>query len=416
MPGNTGRVRSFATIALTISILMIVLGSRHTIGLLVGPIVSATAMNIAEVSMAVAVGQLFWGLFQPVSGALADKLGAFPVIVAGMLCLAAGQAGTIFSKSPVPLVISLGILAPVGSSAGSMPVLMGSIASRLKEEKRSVITGIINTGGAVGQFVFAPLVQFFITLRGYTGALGFLGGAALFAIIPAWFLGRNLAGGNRVAEGKEEKPPKPARGELKKQIGTAFREPSYFMLLGEFFTCGFHVTLFGTHFPGEISFHGLSAMVAALCFSIIGICNVAGSIGSGILGKYIRMKYLLSGIYAVRCLLVILYLIAPKTEMTFYVFAVVIGLTWTATVPPTIGLVGKLFGVRFLATLFGLVSLSHQVGAFFGAWLGGLVIQKTGSLLPIWCIAAGLALFASLIVLAIREEKTSASATGSSPA
>jgi predicted MFS family arabinose efflux permease len=337
---------------------------------------------------------------------MAGKFGTFPVIAGGMLCLAAGQAVTMQAKSPITLILGFGILFPAGGAAGSMSILMGGLAPRLQEKKRSVATGIINAGESAGQFVFAPLLQFLINLRGYTTALGFLGGMALFAIIPARLLfgKRSGAGEDRPAiqTALKDKPPT-ARGELAKQIQTALRTPSYLMLLAEFFTCGFHVTLFVTHLPGEINFYGLSAAVAALCFSIIGLCNIAGTIGSGILGKYVPMKYILSCVYTVRFLLVVVYLLIPKTALSFYVFAVVIGLTWNATVPPTINLVGRLFAGRFLATLIGLVFFSHQIGAFLGAWLGGLVMQQAGNLLWVWYVAAALSLFAALIVLPIRE-------------
>jgi predicted MFS family arabinose efflux permease len=383
---------------------MVVAGSRQSIGLLVNSIVATTAMNIAQVSMAAAVGQLAWGLFQPFCGALAGKIGTFRVITLGMLCLAAGQAGAILASSPAALVVSMGILSSAGAAAGSMSIIMGGLAPRLPEKKRSVTTGVINAGESAGHFVFPPLGQFFINLRGYTGALGFLGAAALFAILPAWFLfGKGFTAEEKRPAAKAEEPPA-GKGELAAKILSALKTPAYLMVMAEFFTCGFHVSLFSTHLPGEIRFYGFSPNVAAFCFSIIGICNIAGTIGSGILGKYIRLKYLLSCIYAIRVLIISVYFFVPKTELTFYIFAAGIGLTWNATVPPTLGLVGKLCAGRFLATLIGVVYFAHQIGAFLGAWLGGLVIQQTGNLLWNWYIAAGLALFAALIVLPIREK------------
>ncbi|MDR3200810.1 MAG: MFS transporter [Spirochaetales bacterium] len=404
MNGAAPRFRLLTPVILAISILMIVAGSRQSVGLLVSSIVATTTMNIAQVSMAAAVGQLFWGLLQPFCGALAGRIGTFRVIALGMLCLAAGQAGAMWASSPVALIVSMGILSSAGAAAGSMSIIMGGLAPRLPEKKRSSTTGLINAGESAGHFVFPPLVQFFINLRGYTGALGFLGAAALFAIVPAWFLfGKGFTAEERRPAAKTE-TPSAGKGEFAARIKAALRTPAYLMVMAEFFTCGFHVSLFSTHLPGEIKFYGFSPNVAAFCFSIIGICNIAGTIGSGILGKYIRLKYLLSCIYAMRVLWIAAYFFAPKTELTFYIFAVGIGFTWNATVPPTIGLVGKLFAGRYLATLFGVVYFAHQIGAFLGAWLGGVVIHQTGNLLWNWYIAAGLALFAALIVLPIREK------------
>jgi predicted MFS family arabinose efflux permease len=181
--------------------------------------------------------------------------------------------------------------------------------------------------------------------------------------------------------------------------------PSYILLHAGFFTCGFHVAFLTTHLPGEIGLCGQAASVAALSIAIIGICNIASSICVGILGKHCRMKYILAAAYALRALMIAVYLAAPKTETTFYIFAVAIGLTWMATVPPTAGIVAKLFGTQYLATLFGLTLLTHQVGAFLGAWFGGLAIQQSGNLLWVWRLDIALALFASIVNLPIREEK-----------
>jgi predicted MFS family arabinose efflux permease len=196
-----------------------------------------------------------------------------------------------------------------------------------------------------------------------------------------------------------------SRAGLREQLETALRTPSYLLLHAGFFTCGFHVAFLTTHLPGEISLCGHSASVSATSIALIGFFNIGGSIMSGILGKYFRMKYILAAMYGSRAVTIGLYLLAPKTEATFYFFAVLTGITWLATVPPTAGLVGKLFGTRYLATLFGLALLSHQVGAFLGAWLGGVAVEQSGNLLYLWYADMLLALFAAFVNLPIREEK-----------
>ena len=385
-------------------ILMVTMGVRQTIGLFVHPIVHSTTMSIAEVSMALAIGQLMWGVFQPVFGAWADKKGAMSALVLGAALLSLGQQCTIWASSFVPMTLAQGILSPAGAAAGSFSILISIVARQLPSDKGSVASGVINAGGSVGQFIYAPIVQRFISMTGYAGGLVFLSVCSLLSIIPSWFLCRNRAISTTIsttdAKNNDDTTPR-----LKNQLRSAFRNPSYILLHAGFFTCGFHVAFLTTHLPGEVSMCGHSASVSAISLSLIGLCNIAGSIFSGILGKYIRMKYILSGLYAFRALMITVYLLSPKTELTFYIFAVTTGVTWLATVPPTVGIVGKLFGTRYLATLFGLTLLTHQVGGFLGAWFGGLAIEMQGSLLWVWYLDIALAVLAAAVNLPIHEEK-----------
>ena len=383
---------------------MITMGIRQTVGLFVHPLVQTTSMNIAEMSMALAIGQLMWGVFQPVFGAWADKKGPFPVLLTGALLLAFGQFCTIWASSFLPMAITQGLLSPAGAAAGSFSILIGIVAGRLSTDKSSVASGVINAGGSVGQFAFAPVVQAIISFKGATCGLVFLSLASLASILPSWLLCRQPA--------KTISSPSPANLQslaesisLKKQLAIAFHNPSYILLHAGFFTCGFHVAFLTTHLPGEVSLCGHAASVSAISLSIIGFCNIGGSIAAGILGKYFRMKFILSALYAFRALMIAVYLFSPKTELTFYIFAVTTGFTWLATVPPTAGIVGKLFGTRYLATLFGLTLLTHQIGGFLGAWFGGLAIQNSGNLLWVWWLDIALATIAALVNLPIRETK-----------
>lgn len=408
---NTGPNMWSAIIFASI-ILMITMGVRQTVGLFLHPIVDATAMNVAEVSMAMAIGQLMWGVFQPLFGALADKKSAFFVLTLGVLLICAGQLLTIWATSPLLLIISQGILSPAGCAAGSFSVLIGIVAARLPSDKSSVASGVINAGGSVGQFALAPLVQLMIHLRGYYGGLVLLAGSALLSIIPSWFL---CKGKNGVCD-PSTKQTAASAGEpamtLRQQLKIAAKDRSYILLHIGFFTCGFHVAFLTTHLPGEVSLSGFPATVAATSLSLIGLCNIGGSVIAGILGKYFRMKYILSALYAFRAAMIAMYLMSAKTETDFYIFAVATGFTWLATVPPTSGIVGKLFGTRYLATLFGLTLLSHQIGGFLGAWLGGLAIQLSGNLQWVWYLDVILALIAALVNLPIREPKPVRSVEG----
>lgn len=403
----TNRSTAFwAPVLLASLILMITMGIRQTVGLFVHPIVQATTMNIAELSMTLAIGQLVWGIFQPLFGAWADKKGPFPVLLLGALLLACGQLGTIWADSFVPMTLTQGLLSPAGAAAGSFSVLIGVVAGRLNADNRSMASGLVNAGGSMGQFAFAPLVQALMSLRNYSAGLIFLAAASLASIFPAWLLCRQkgIRSQQHASFAHAEAQSANTPG-LREQLRVALKDRSYLLLHAGFFTCGFHVAFLTTHLPGEVSLCGHSPSVSAISLSLIGLCNIAGSIFAGILGKHFRMKYILAALYAFRALMIAAYLLSPKTEVTFYIFAVTTGLTWLATVPPTAGIVGKLFGTRYLATLFGLTLLTHQVGGFLGAWFGGLAIQQSGNLLWVWHLDIALALFAALVNLPIREEK-----------
>lgn len=395
--------RLWLPVALAGAILMIMMGTRQTIGLFIRPVLDATTMNIAEMSMALAIGQLMWGVFQPFFGAWADKKGPFPVLVTGTLLLFCGQICTIWASSFLPMTLAQGILSPAGHAVLSFSILIAIIGRRLPSDKMSVAGGVVNAGGSLGQFAFSPVVQALISMKGYVGGLVFLAISSLTLLVPSWFLTRGSVESSQTApvdmECGDESPG------MKEQIRTALRDRSYLLLHAGFFTCGFHVAFLTTHLPGEVSMCGHSASVSAVSISLIGLCNIAGSIMAGILGKHFRMKYILSALYGFRALMIAVYLLSPKTELTFYIFAVTTGFTWLATVPPTAGIVGKLYGTRYLATLFGLTFLTHQIGGFLGAWLGGLAIQTSGSLLWVWYIDIALAAIAALVNLPIREEK-----------
>jgi predicted MFS family arabinose efflux permease len=316
------------------------------------------------------------------------------VLIGGLVLLAAGCAATPFSDGGFSLTVTLGLLAAIGSGAGSFSVLIGAAAQRLPLESRGAASGVINAGGSFGQFVFAPILQKLIQSVGWMGALWAMAVAAL-ATLP--LVGKLTAGSTP--------PPPRTDGEahLGRVVLDALKDPSYLLLHAGFFTCGFHIAFLVTHLPGEVDLCGLPPTVASWSLAIIGLANIFGSLyAGGCIARY-RSKHVLAAMYASRAVLIALYLMAPRTELTYYLFAAGLGFTWLATVPPTAALVGKLFGTRYLATLFGLTLLSHQIGGFLGAWLGGQAFEATGSFDWMWYADIVLAAGAALLHLPIRE-------------
>ena len=382
------------TTLMAAAILMITMGARQSMGLYVGPLNTDTGLGIVTISLAMAVGQFVWGAIQPIAGAFADKYGPRPVLLVGLLTLVIGSALTPFITSSWGLILTMGVLTAMGAGACSFSVLLGAAAQRMPAESRGAASGIINAGGSFGQFVFAPIIQKLIQWLGWMGSMWSMAAVTLLAI-PLL---------NRLTSDTHApvKAPDPEGG-LKKAVQDAMRNPSYLLLHLGFFTCGFHIAFLVTHLPTEVGLCGLTPAVASWSLAIIGLANILGSLYAGACINTYRSKYVLASMYGSRALLIAMYLVAPKTEWTFYIFAMGLGFTWLATVPPTAALVGKLFGIRYLATLFGLTLLSHQIGGFLGAYLGGLVFTANGDYQWMWWADIALSGLAAIINLPIKE-------------
>lgn len=396
---NDNKDRSWLYLTLAAAaVLMITMGARQSQGLFVFPIAGSTGVGIVTISFAMALGQFMWGLAQPIAGALADRFGAARVLVGGVLILALGTALTPLLTSSFGLVITIGVITAMGSGAGSFSVLIGSLSRYLPPAQRGTAAGIITGGGSFGQFVFAPIAQKLISLWGWMGAMWSLAALTLLAL-P---LVRPIAGSAGHGGAMELTS---SGGGMRQTLRTAFGNYSYLLLHGSFLTCGFHIAFLVTHLPGEVDLCGLPASVASWSLAIIGLANIAGSFAAGwLLGRF-RGKDVLFWMYGSRTVLILLYLSAPKTEWTFYLLAVGLGFSWLGTAPPTAGVVGKLFGMRYLATLYGMTMLSHQIGGFFGAWLGGLAFAHYGNYLWMWYADALFAAVAALLNLPIREPR-----------
>jgi predicted MFS family arabinose efflux permease len=294
------------------------------------------------------------------------------------------------------LVLLIGVVAAGGGGMAGLGVLMSAVARALPPDKRGLASGMVNAGGSFGQFVVAPLAVLLTGMLGWVGALTALGLLSL-AIVP---LARPLRGLH--PSGPHGAPPEKS---IRHAVRDAMQDPSFLLLTAGFFVCGFHVAFIATHLPNIVALCGLPPAVAGWSLSLIGLFNIAGSFASGwAIGRW-RMKNVLSLVYAARALAVLAFVFAPKTTETFLVFAVVLGFTYLSTVPPTVGLVGKLHGVRYVATLFGIVMLSHQIGGFLGAWLGGKAFEATGNYDWMWWADIALCLAAAAVHLPIREAR-----------
>jgi predicted MFS family arabinose efflux permease len=378
------------------AILMVTMGARQSLGLFVSPLNTSTGLGIVTISFALAIAQLMWGVIQPVAGAVADRYGPAKVLIAGLIALSIGMAMTPFMTSGFGLIVSLGLLSAIGAGAGSFSVLIGAAAQRLTPENRGKAAGIINAGGSFGQFVFAPISQALIQLLGWMGAMWSLAVMTL-AALP---LVRVVSPSAPTPHSAAAVPPEPWRA-----VRDSMGDRSYLLLHAGFFTCGFHIAFLVTHLPGEVNLCGLPPAVASWSLALIGLSNIVGSLVAGSSTARFRSKYILALMYGSRALLIGWYLVAPKTEWTFYIFAVGLGLTWLATVPPTAAIVAKLFGVRYLATLFGLTLLSHQIGGFLGAYLGGIAIAHSGDYQWMWYADMALAAAAAIVTVPIREAR-----------
>jgi predicted MFS family arabinose efflux permease len=393
--------RSYLPVALAAgAVFALGLGVRQAQPLFISPLNSATGIGYASISLAFAVGQLMWGVAMPVAGAMADRLGARRVMLGGVALVAAATALTPLAHSTAALILLIGILAACGSAAIGPGLLIAASARWIPEAKRNMVNGIVNAGGSFGQFTVIPLAQLFIGLAGWQPALVILGGVSLAAIPLVVWLTAGPA-----AQASAAGAPAAGPASLRQALSQAARDPSFLLLTAGFFTCGFHVAFIATHLPGVVRLCGLPPAVSAWSLAIIGLFNIFGSlwIGRVITGR--RMKLALAWIYFARALLILAFFFAPKTTLSFLLFAAGIGFSYLSTVPPTIGLVAKFYGVRYLATLFGVVMLSHQVGGFLGAYLGGKAFEASGNYDWMWFADIALCLFAAVVHLPIKEAR-----------
>jgi len=379
------------------------MGSRQSMGLFLGSINSSTSLGLASISLAFAFGQLWWGLTQPFAGMVADRIGAGRVLVIGIVLVAIGTALVPYMTTTAGLIFAIGVLSAGGAGMAGPSVLMAATTRLVPAEKRGLATGIVNAGGSFGQFLFAPIAAGITALAGWAVALQSLALMTLLALPAAW----ELRGNSARPAAAVGATPAAATETTRAAVRRALADRSFRLLALGFFVCGFHVAFIATHLPGVVASCQLPPAVGAWALAMIGLFNIIGSFSMGwaisFQGGRWRMKSLLSLVYATRALAVLVFLFAPKTEVTVLVFAAVIGFTYLSTVPPTAGLVAKFFGPAHMGTLFGLVMLAHQLGGFLGAYLGGKAFQLNGDYNWMWYADIVLAVGAALVHLPIRE-------------
>ena len=374
------------------TILALNMGVRQSLGLFIPEMMADLGMSLGTFSLALALQNLIWGLLAPATGAIADRFGTAKTLIAGSMLYVLGLALMAFSTEPWMLHGSAGLLVGMGVSATTFAVVLGAVGRCFPERRRTLALGVASSGGSLGQFIMAPVSQGLIDGFGWAVALLII---ALIAglMIPA----------SAVLAGRAE--ARSTQGNLKSALHEAIHHRGYRLLFFGFFVCGFHVAFISVHLPNFVAICGLPATVASSSLAIIGLFNIGGTIIAGALGDRYRKSWLLSAIYASRAILILVFMLAPKTPDAFFVFSAVMGVLWLSTVPLTSGIVAHLFGPRYMATLFGLVMLSHQLGAFLGAWIGGVVFDATGNYDLVWLLGAALGFIAAVLHLPIREDQ-----------
>lgn len=367
------------------------MGLRQTYGLFLEPMTGALSVSHATFGLAIAVQNLLWGALTPLCGVLADRFGTGRVLLAGGIVYVAGLLVMALVQTPLGLYLGAGLLTGIAVSATGFPLVLSAVARVAPPEKRSTWMGIATAGGSMGQFVLLPAAQAMIGGFGWSIALIGLGAvAALMVPLSAPLRGR---------------PDALQAGEL--TLGGAFAEArahnGYLLLNAGFFVCGFHVAFVATHFPAYVESQHLPAWMGATALGVIGFFNIIGTFLFGWLGGRYRKKWVLTFIYLARATVIGALLLLPVTPWTIWFFAVTFGTLWLGTVPLTSGLVGQIFGPRYLATLFGVVMFSHQIGAFFGAWLGGMSYDLTGSYTFVWLAALTLSLMSAALHTPIED-------------
>jgi predicted MFS family arabinose efflux permease len=370
------------------------MGIRHGFGLWLQPITMDRGWTRETFAFALAVQNLAWGLAGPFAGALADRFGAFKVLIGGGLLYALGLVTMAVATSGLAFTGSAGLVLGMAQSGTTYAVIYGVIGRQVDPAKRSWAMGVTAAAGSFGQFLMVPVETWLIGHTGWQNALFILGVAAL-AILP-------LAFGLR-----EPQQPHAAAGAAQQTLGEALREafayPPFLFLTAGYFVCGFHVVFIGVHMPSYLKDLGYGPEVATVALMLIGLFNVFGTYASGALGQRLAKRHILAAIYGLRALAILVFVLVPVSPWTVYAFAATMGLLWLSTVPPTNAIVAQIFGVRHMSMLGGIVFLSHQVGSFLGVWLGGRLYDATGSYDVVWWISVALGLFAMLMNLPVRE-------------
>ncbi len=375
---------------------MLTFGPRSAMGFFQLPMLQDTGWDRSTFGLAMAIQNLCWGLSQPFFGALADKYGTGRVLTMSGVLYAAGLILMANASAPVWLHIGGGVLIGMAIGAGSFSVILSAFARNVTPEQRSMAFGIGTAAGSAGMFLFAPLSQALISNFGWSDSLVYMSVMMLVVPLLAFPLRGNANSGSQ------------SHSQFQQSVSAALKEAfghqSYLLLTAGFFVCGFQVAFITAHFPAYLGDIGIDARYSVIAMALIGFFNIIGSLGAGFIGQRYSKPYFLAYIYIGRSIAVTAFLILPQTPTTVIVFAIVMGLLWLSTVPPTNGLVAIMFGTRHLGLLGGIVFLSHQVGSFLGVWMGGYLYDRFGSYDPVWWLGVGLGIFAAVVHWPIQEK------------
>lgn len=381
---------SVRTVVLGTLVVMLAMGVRATFGLFMQPMGLAQGWGRDVFSMAFALQNLVWGAASIMMGIMADRYGSGRTIALGALLYALGMAGTSFADDELSLYLSAGVLVGLGQAGITFPVVLPVVARSVPLASRSTAMGVVSAGGSLGQFLVVPTGQVLIDGLQWQGAL--------------WVLSIFVAAAIPLALGLRGKPGASAGGQsLSFAVRQAITHPSFHFLFWSYFVCGFHTAFITLHLPAYVTDAGLNASNGAIALALIGLFNVIGSFGAGKLGGSYSKKRLLAWVYGLRAVGILWLLAMPMSPFVLYVFAGWMGLFWLGTVPLTQGLIGQIYGLRYAATLSGIVFLGHQVGSFIGVWLGGAAYARTGNYDLVWWLGVVLALVAAALCLPVRE-------------
>lgn len=384
----------FQVLACGAAIVTLSMGIRHGFGLWLQPITQAQGWTRETFAFAIAIQNLAWGVFGIFAGMVADRFGAFRVIAGGAVLYALGLVGMALSPTGLLFTLTTGVLIGAAQAGTTYAVIYGVIGRNISADKRSWAMGVAAAAGSFGQFLMVPTEGFLISSLGWQTALLVLAGAVLLIVPMALGLREpGFAGGTPVKRGQS--------------IGQALREalkyPSFQLLMAGYFVCGFQVVFIGVHMPSYLKDQGLSPQVAGYALALIGLFNVFGTYIAGSLGQRIAKRKILATIYLSRAVVIAVFLAAPLSPASVYIFSSLMGLLWLSTVPPTNAMVAQIFGIQHMSMLSGFIFFSHQIGSFMGVWLGGYLYDRTGSYDIVWYIAIALGVFAALVNMPIRE-------------
>ena len=399
-----GANKSFILIVIAASCLVAVMfGSRNSLSLTIQGIDQSNTLDYLQISFAFALGQLVVGAISPFGGMIADKYGTGKTLTIGILFALFGMLLIPYSTNVVTLSLSLGIISSIGLGIAGLPVVLASVNKLISSEKIGMAFGLVNAGQSLGQLILAPVAGLVVVSYGWVACIIFL--SIMFAsVLPFSYILRSRL------PSKEKSAPEVERG-LAETLRIAVKTPSYVYLVSGFFVCGFHVAFIATHMPGVIASCGLPPTVSGWSLGLIGLFNIVGSIFAGWYISRYSMRLFLSYTYFARCLIVLCFLVSPKDLVSVLIFSIALGFTYFSVIPATAGLVGKMFGPKFMATLFGFALFSHQIGGFLGAYLGGFFFSISGDYTTVWLLDASLAIFAALIHLPIKEKLVYSEAT-----